>query len=242
MKLSNRVVRRYQEIISLDNEWEVETDIGWVDIEKLMLTEEYQVYAIMTKNRAIKCADKHILIDEFDNEIYAIDSKGVNIKTVDGIERVESIIDLGYKESMYDLQLAEHHKFYTNGMLSHNTTVVGGYLLHLAVFRKSYTIACLANKRDQAQEILGRIQLMYERLPWFLQMGVKVWNKGNIELGNGTKVFIAATSGSAVRGRSLNCFGPNTPLTVQNKNTLGIKTVQMHELEKELHDYNIKSN
>ena len=68
------------------------------------------------------------------------------------------------------------------------------------------------------------------------------WNKGDIWLGNGTKIFIAATSGSAVRGRSLNCLGPNTPITVQNKNTLGIKTVQMYELEKELHANNIKPN
>lgn len=234
-------MKKFIDVVDVDD-YEIETDIGWIDIDKVMLTEEYDVYAVITKNRAIKCADKHILIDENDNEVFAIDSKGTMIKTKDGLERVECILDLGYKESMYDLQLAEHHKFYSNGILSHNTTVVAGYLLHLAVFNKSYTIACLANKRDQAQEILGRIQLMYERLPWFLQMGVKVWNKGNIELETGTKIFIAATSGSAVRGRSLNCFGPKTPVTLQNKNTLGIKTVQMNELEKELHDYHIETN
>lgn len=234
-------MKKFIDVIDIED-YEIETDIGWINIEKVMKTEEYQVYAIITKNRTLKCADKHILIDENDEEVYAIDSKGKMIKTIDGVEKVENIIDLGYKESMYDLQLKEHHKFFTNGILSHNTTVVGGYLLHLAVFNKSYTIACLANKRDQAQEILGRIQLMYERLPWWLQSGVKGWNKGDIWLGNGTKIFIAATSGSAVRGRSLNCFGPQTPITLQHKQNLGIKTVQMHELEKELHDYNIKPN
>lgn len=233
-------MKKFIEVIDVED-YEIETEEGWKDIEKSMLTEEYQVYAVMTKNRSMKCADKHIFIDEHDNEVFAIDSHGVNIKTKDGFEKVEQIIDLGYKESMYDIQMKDHHKFYTNGFLSHNTTVVGGYLLHLAVFNKSFTIACLANKRDQAQEILGRIQLMYERLPWFLQMGVKGWNKGDVWLGNGTKIFIAATSGSAVRGRSLNCLGPQTPITVQHKNTLGIKTVQMHELERELRANNIKS-
>lgn len=234
-------MKKFLDVIDIDD-YEIETDKGWIDIEKVMLTEEYKVYAVMTKTKTIKCADKHIFIDENDNEVYAIDSVGVNVKTDTGIERIESVVDLGYSESMYDIQMKEHHKFYTNGILSHNTTVVAGYLLHLAIFNKTFTIACLANKRDQAQEILGRIQLMYESLPWYLQMGVKGWNKGDIWLDNGTKIFIAATSSSAVRGRSLNCLGPQTPITLQHKNTLGIKTVQMHELERELRDYNIKSN
>ena len=234
-------MKKFIDVIDIED-YEIETDIGFVDIKKIMKTEKYKVYSIITKTKTIKCADKHILIDEFDNEIFAIDSLNKNIKTTDGIEKVEDIIDMGYEEEMFDLELSHHHKYYTNGLLSHNTTVVAGYLLHLAVFNKDYTIACLANKRDQAQEILGRIQLMYERLPWFLQMGVKGWNKGDIWLDSGTKVFIAATSGSAVRGRSLNCFVPDTQITVQRKDTLDIKTVQMHELEKELHAYHIKSN
>lgn len=234
-------MKKFIDVIDIDD-YEIETDIGFIPVEKVMLTEEYNVYAVITKTKTIKCADKHILIDENDNEIFAIDSLGVKIKTDDGIETVEGVIDLGYSESMYDIQMESHHKFYTNGILSHNTTVVAGYLLHLAIFNKTFTIACLANKRDQAQEILGRIQLMYESLPWFLQMGVKGWNKGDIWLDNGTKIFIAATSSSAVRGRSLNCLGPQTPITLQHKNTLGIKTVQMHQLERELRDYNIKSN
>lgn len=87
---------------------------------------------------------------------------------------------------------------------THNTTVVAGYLLHAAIFNKSYNIAILANKGSQAQEIMERLQAMYEELPWFLQPGVKVWNKKSITLGNGTRVFTASTSSSSIRGRSLN--------------------------------------
>lgn len=87
---------------------------------------------------------------------------------------------------------------------THNTTTVAGYLLHAAIFNKNFNIAILANKGDQAQEILERMQGMFEELPWFLQPGVKVWNKRSITLGNGTRVFTAATSGSAIRGKSMN--------------------------------------
>lgn len=78
-----------------------------------------------------------------------------------------------------------------------------GYLLWSGIFAKNQTIAILANKQEQAMDTLERLQIMYENLPWFLQPGVKTWNKKSIRLGNGTKIFISATGGSAVRGRSL---------------------------------------
>lgn len=227
-------MKKFEEVIDVFD-YQVETDIGYVDIEKSMITEEYEVYEISLETKNIKCADKHILITDKDEEVFAMDSLGYKIKTKTGFETVTKVESLGYTERMYDLQLANHHKFYTNEILSHNTTVVGGYLLHLALFNKNFTIACLANKHDQAREILSRIQLMYERLPWWLQMGVKTWNKGDIHLGNGTKIFTAATGGSAVRGKSLNCFGGNTVITVQRKDTKAVKNVTFEQLEKELH-------
>ena len=65
-------------------------------------------------------------------------------------------------------------------------------------------MAILANKGAVARELLSRLQLAYEHLPKFLQQGVTVWNKGNIELENGSKILASATSGSAVRGSSFN--------------------------------------
>ena len=64
------------------------------------------------------------------------------------------------------------------------TTTVAAYLLWKIVFNEEYSIAILANKDRQAREILGRIQLMFEHLPKWLQMGVTEWNKGNIKLEN----------------------------------------------------------
>jgi hypothetical protein len=84
------------------------------------------------------------------------------------------------------------------------TTTVAAYMLHKVLFNENYSIAILANKDRQAREILSRIQLMFEHLPRWLQQGVVEWNKGNIELENGSKILASATSSSAVRGGSFN--------------------------------------
>jgi len=82
--------------------------------------------------------------------------------------------------------------------------VVAAYILHYTLFNEHKTVAILANKATAAREILSRYQLMYEQLPTWLQQGVTTWNKGDIELENGAKVFTAATSGSGIRGKSVN--------------------------------------
>lgn len=84
------------------------------------------------------------------------------------------------------------------------TTGVVGYLLHKVLFNENYNIAVLANKERQAREILSRVQLAYEWLPKWLQQGIVEWNKGNIELENGSKILASSTSSSAVRGQSYN--------------------------------------
>ena len=84
-----------------------------------------------------------------------------------------------------------------------STTVVA-YLLYYAIFYDSVNIGILANKASTARELLGRLQLAYENLPKWMQHGVLVWNKGNVELENGSKILAASTSASAVRGMSFN--------------------------------------
>ncbi len=84
-----------------------------------------------------------------------------------------------------------------------STTCVS-YLLHYALFNDSVNIGILANKASTARELLGRLATAYENLPKWMQQGILVWNKGNIELENGSKILAASTSASAVRGMSFN--------------------------------------
>jgi len=78
------------------------------------------------------------------------------------------------------------------------------YLLWYALFHSEKTIAILANKGATAREMLGRITLMLENLPFFLQPGCKALNKGSIEFSNNSRILAAATSGSSIRGMSVN--------------------------------------
>jgi len=87
---------------------------------------------------------------------------------------------------------------------SGKTTTVIAYFLWFILFNEDVTIAILANKGSLARDILGRLQLAYENLPGFLQQGIKVWNRGDIHLENGSKVIAASTSSSAIRGGSYN--------------------------------------
>jgi hypothetical protein len=84
-----------------------------------------------------------------------------------------------------------------------STTCVS-YLLHYAIFNDSVNIGILANKATTARELLSRLATAYENLPKWMQQGILVWNKGNIELENGSKILAASTSASAVRGMSFN--------------------------------------
>jgi hypothetical protein len=111
----------------------------------------------------------------------------------------------------YDFQEKLIHNFHNNRFnickmprqTGKSTTVVS-YLLHYAVFNDSVNIGILANKAATARELLQRLQTAYENLPKWMQQGILSWNKGSMELENGSKILAASTSASAVRGMSFN--------------------------------------
>lgn len=83
------------------------------------------------------------------------------------------------------------------------TTTAAAYLLWCAIFNKNDQCCVLANKEAQAIEILDRMRMMFEYLPFFMQPGVKEYNKKTIWFDNGSKIFCAATSSSSVRGKTI---------------------------------------
>lgn len=93
-----------------------------------------------------------------------------------------------------------------------------GYIIWFAVFHSEKTIAVLANKGATAREMLGRITLMLENLPFFLQPGTKALNKGSIEFSNNSRIIAAATSGSSIRGMSVNLLFLDEFAFVENAN------------------------
>jgi hypothetical protein len=84
------------------------------------------------------------------------------------------------------------------------TSSAAAYILWYTLFQDSKTAAILANKASTAREVMARYQLMFEHLPAWMQQGIKTWNKGDIELENGSIVFTAATTSAGIRGKSVN--------------------------------------
>lgn len=212
-------MRKFTDEFDVDD-YEILTDIGFVPIEKVYKTIPYIIYYIgFDDGKSLLCADTHILIGDDDSEIYAKDSLGKSIKTADGVSKVNVIDKSSDSIPMYDLELSYHHKYYTDDILSHNTTTVAAFLLHMALFNKDYTIAILANKKPQAEEILDRLKTMYQNLPWWLQVGVKRWNIRDILLTigkRGTSVLTESTVGSSIRGKSVNCLSGDTIVTLKH--------------------------
>jgi replication factor C small subunit len=116
------------------NEWEVLTDCGWADIIMSHKTIEYEVWLIETNdNLILKGADNHILFNQNYDEVFIKDlTKGDTIITKNGLSIINKISNLGTIENMYDLELSKesNHRYYTNDILSHNTSAAKALVKH----------------------------------------------------------------------------------------------------------------
>ena len=226
------------------DDYEVFTDTGWEDIEAIHKTILYDVWRLETTNHFLECADEHIVIGEYGNEIYVYDLKiGDKIITESGIEEVLLIEKLNIDpEYMYDLSLkSDKHTFYTNGILSHNTTLTTVYSLWNTCFFDDQRVIIVANKENTAINIFKKVRLAYELLPNYLKPGVKEWGKTGATFANGSSIGISTTTSTAARGDSasclivdeaafIECVHKNTKISLKNKNTEEIKIVKIIDL------------
>ncbi len=119
----------------------------------------------------------------------------------------EGLVPFGLYEYQEDIVNTVHNNRFVIAKLprqSGKSTTMISYILHYVLFNQSMNVAVLANKQATAREILHRLKLAYEYLPLWLQQGIVEWNKGSIQLENGSKILASSTSASAVRGGSFN--------------------------------------
>ena len=166
-----------------------EVYLGNPNLKKANVKHEYTKEEILEYQ---KCAKDPLYFMENYVRIVSLDEGLVPFKMYDFQKRIVNTI---HKNRFTICKLPRQ---------SGKSTTTISYLLHYALFNPNSNIAILANKSNTARDILGRLQLAYENIPKFLQQGVLNWNKGNIELENGSKVVAAATSSSAIRGGSYN--------------------------------------
>jgi hypothetical protein len=130
------------------------------------------------------------------------------------IENYCQIVTLDYGLQLfklYDCQkekvlhiLGNRKAILMEGRQQGKTITSAACILWYTLFQDSKTVAIMANKTAAAREVMARYQGMYENLPLWMQQGVKTWNKGDVELENGSKIFTAATTASGIRGKSVN--------------------------------------
>ena len=121
-----------------------------------------------------------------------------------------------YQREMLKSFAANRFNIITTARQAGKSTTTCAFILWYIIFHSDKTVALLANKGDTAREILGKIQLAYQHLPIWLQQGVKEWNKGSMELENGSRVLAAATSTDAIRGYSINLLFIDEAAFIEN--------------------------
>ena len=208
-KLSETVVRKFVEILDCSG-WQIKSDEGWTDIKTINKTIEYQRYILYFQSgNKLECADNHIIITKDYTEIFAKDSLGAEILTEYGTDIVTEVIPTEIWENMYDFELADNsnHLYYSNGILSHNTTLMTIYALWLANFHPDQLIIILAHKEKMAKEIFSRIKLAYSELPnWVKEPVDNEWNDLSAKFANGSRILTSPTSANAIRGQSASCI------------------------------------
>jgi hypothetical protein len=172
----------------------VKTDTGYHPVSDIHITQPYINYIVRTKDFELSCADNHIVFDDNMNEIFVKDLKiGSLIQTESGIQKVKSIGIENYKLSMFDLTVDHpNHRFYTNGILSHNTVSSAIFILHTILFNNDKNVMIVANKGDTAVEIVDKVKSIYSLLPFFLKPGVKTWNQKSLTFDNGCRIKTSA--------------------------------------------------
>lgn len=206
--------------------YEVLTDTGWVDIKGVAKTIPFKVQTIYTDNYELDCVDEHIVFDENWNEIFVKNLKLNDlIQTENGTERIVAIDrrDCNPIESMYDLMLGEdtNHRYITNGIISHNSTIYTIFALYYCMFNKDKKVLMVANKEGTVKELLQRIKMAITLLPDFLKLGITTWSAKKIEFENGSSISVSATSPDAARGSSCDiCIDDNSWIIIKENNEI----------------------
>ena len=205
---SNSIVRKFVDVISLKN-WQVLSEHDtWNDIVSINKTIPYEEWTVFFSDGSeLICADNHILINSKGQEVYAKFAKDHTFFNRHGrLLFVKGTYSSHNEVNMYDLSLAENtnHLYYTNDILSHNSTTYCMFLLWYLIFNPEKKVLIAANKKSTSLDILSKISLAYEMLPNWIKPGLLEYNKGKMKFGNLSEIVAEATSSDAARGTSCN--------------------------------------
>lgn len=223
------------------SDWEVKTDDGWSDIMMTHQTIPYRKYLLETENFSMTCADMHIVFTPRYEEVYVEQlNVGDFIITENGNEKVTKCEFLGEVENMYDLEVNSFEQsYFSNGILSHNTATAALYLLWYAMFNPDKMVLVTSYKMDAVVEVLDRIRYAYETCPDHIRCGATTYSFKRIVFDNNSSIVGQTMTENTGRGMSISllyCLDGGTKVTVKDKETDEIKTIDIEQLYTELED------
>lgn len=204
-----KLIDNYKTIeeIELNDDIQILTDTGYKPLSALMITKPFEQYILKLENGyELNCADEHIVFDENFNEIYVKDlSIGDYIQTDDGLQKVVSLEISPTKISMCDTTVNDdNHRFYSNGILSHNSTTTAIYCLWVILFNTDKNGLILSKSGPAGVDLVKKIKDMYMYLPYHLKIGTLKWNQSEISFDNNSSISTEAFSPTAGLGKTIN--------------------------------------
>jgi len=178
----------------------ISTDTGFKPISHIHDTQPYKLWKIQTESGLfLEGADNHIifkegLIDTFIKDIKCNDY----IHTVNGLERITSVTNYNVKISMFDVTVAdENHRFYSNGILSHNTICSAIYIAWYLLFNFDKNALILANKGTTTKEIIDKAKIILQHVPFFMKPGIRKNDVYEMKFDNGCRLVGQNTTSKA---------------------------------------------
>ena len=186
---------------------EILTDTGYKELSHLMISKPFEQYIIKLENGyELNCADEHILFDRNFNEVYVKDLNiGDYVQTDQGLKKIISIDINKSKLSMCDTTVNDNnHRFYSNGILSHNSTTTAIYCLWVILFNSDKSGLVLSKSGPAGLDLIKKIKDMYLYLPYHLKIGTMKWNQSEISFDNNSSISTESFSPTAGLGKTIN--------------------------------------
>ena len=193
--------------IELDKSIEILTDTGFSPVSRLMLSKPFDIYKITLENGYyLECADEHIVFySDFYEKYVGQLHIGDYIQTDQGPQRIISIEHNNTKVCMGDITVDDdNHRFYSNGILSHNSVTTAIFGLWKILFCNDRNGVILSKSGPAGKDLLKKVKDMYLYLPYYLKCGTLKWNQSEISFDNNSSLSTEAFSPTACLGKSLN--------------------------------------
>ena len=206
---------KFQEEIDLSDVKVLSQNNIFQPTKKIFITKPFKVWELVVINYdedlVMKCADDHlILVKEFDSptaywkKVKDL-NKGELVKTFNGWGEVKSYKELNYSTPMFDLEVDhDSHSYYTNNILSHNTTTAAIFVSWYLIFNYDKRAIYISKTFTDAKEVLNKTKNIIKNLPFYMKPGIVAMNEHKLSLDNGCTITALPTTKSSGVGNTLN--------------------------------------